>query len=146
MRLKQLFTDDDAVSPVIGVILMVAITVILAAVIGAFVLGFGGGGPSAPSVQWDGGYDNLAGANDQIYFDHGGGDTVDNPATLTISGSGASTIEVYDGTGFTAIGSADNVSTGDYVTSNVSSPSGDYTLIWESPDGDSSQELATYSA
>ncbi|XGI82880.1 type IV pilin [Halorutilales archaeon Cl-col2-1] len=34
--------SDDAVSPVIGVILMVAITVILAAVIGTFVLGLGG--------------------------------------------------------------------------------------------------------
>jgi flagellin-like protein len=41
MRLKNLLTDDDAVSPVIGVILMVAITVILAAVIGTFVLGLG---------------------------------------------------------------------------------------------------------
>ncbi|MFC7212451.1 type IV pilin [Natronoarchaeum sp. GCM10025321] len=40
---KLLETDDDerAVSPVIGVILMVAITVILAAVIGAFVIGIG---------------------------------------------------------------------------------------------------------
>jgi len=35
--------DEDAVSPVIGVILMVAITVILAAVIGAFVFGMGSG-------------------------------------------------------------------------------------------------------
>ena len=34
--------DENAVSPVIGVILMVAITVILAAVIGAFVFGMGG--------------------------------------------------------------------------------------------------------
>ena len=34
---------EDAVSPVIGVILMVAITVILAAVIGAFVFGMGSG-------------------------------------------------------------------------------------------------------
>jgi flagellin-like protein len=41
MQLKQLLTDDEAVSPVIGVILMVAITVILAAVIGTFVLGLG---------------------------------------------------------------------------------------------------------
>ena len=44
MKLKNLFgeTDDSrAVSPVIGVILMVAITVILAAVIGTFVLGLG---------------------------------------------------------------------------------------------------------
>lgn len=41
MQLKQLLNDDDAVSPVIGVILMVAITVILAAVIATFVLGLG---------------------------------------------------------------------------------------------------------
>jgi flagellin-like protein len=34
--------DERGVSPVIGVILMVAITVILAAVIASFVLGFGG--------------------------------------------------------------------------------------------------------
>lgn len=41
MNFKDLFGDDRAVSPVIGVILMVAITVILAAVIGTFVLGLG---------------------------------------------------------------------------------------------------------
>lgn len=36
------FKNEDAVSPVIGVILMVAITVILAAVIAAFVFGMAG--------------------------------------------------------------------------------------------------------
>jgi flagellin-like protein len=41
MDFRNLFDDDRAVSPVIGVILMVAITVILAAVIGTFVLGLG---------------------------------------------------------------------------------------------------------
>lgn len=41
-----------AVSPVIGVILMVAITIILAAVIGAFVLGFGGQ-DAPPTAAWD---------------------------------------------------------------------------------------------
>lgn len=35
--------NDDAVSPVIGVILMVAITVIMATVIGSFVFGMAGG-------------------------------------------------------------------------------------------------------
>jgi len=38
----ELLKRDDAVSPVIGVILMVAITVILAAVIAAFVFGMAG--------------------------------------------------------------------------------------------------------
>lgn len=37
-----MYKHDDAVSPVIGVILMVAITVILAAVIAAFVFGMAG--------------------------------------------------------------------------------------------------------
>jgi len=53
MQFKQLFADDDAVSPVIGVILMVAITVILAAVIGTFVLGLGDQVQnSPPSMQF----------------------------------------------------------------------------------------------
>ena len=41
-RTRHLIKEEEAVSPVIGVILMVAITVILAAVIGAFVFGMGG--------------------------------------------------------------------------------------------------------
>ena len=52
MDLKKLFTEDRAVSPVIGVILMVAITVILAAVVGAFVLGLGDRvSETAPTAQ-----------------------------------------------------------------------------------------------
>ena len=39
---RNIRKEESAVSPVIGVILMVAITVILAAVIGAFVFGMGG--------------------------------------------------------------------------------------------------------
>lgn len=53
---------DRAVSPVIGVILMVAITVILAAVIGVFVLGLGDQiGDTAPSttVTFEGDEENV---------------------------------------------------------------------------------------
>ncbi|MBB6647602.1 type IV pilin N-terminal domain-containing protein [Halobellus sp. MBLA0160] len=38
MNVRQLFEEGSAVSPVIGVILMVATAVILAAVVGSFVL------------------------------------------------------------------------------------------------------------
>lgn len=41
MDFKQLFADDSAASSVIGVVLLVAITVILAAVVGSFALGLG---------------------------------------------------------------------------------------------------------
>ena len=56
-------SDDRAVSPVIGVILMVAITVILAAVIGTFVLGLGDQlGDTAPQASFtidDNGTDTI---------------------------------------------------------------------------------------
>jgi flagellin-like protein len=48
--MKFLKENEDAVSPVIGVILMVAITVILAAVIAAFVFGMAGTVQSTKSV------------------------------------------------------------------------------------------------
>ncbi|WMT06406.1 type IV pilin N-terminal domain-containing protein [Natrinema thermotolerans] len=51
IRNKLIGTDDErAVSPVIGVILMVAITVILAAVIAAFVLDLGQGQEANPTA------------------------------------------------------------------------------------------------
>jgi flagellin-like protein len=43
--------DAEAVSPVIATILMVAITVVLAAVLYVMVLGFGGGGTQTPTAQ-----------------------------------------------------------------------------------------------
>jgi flagellin-like protein len=53
--------SDSAVSPVIGVILMVAITVILAAVIGSFVLNLGGNLEANPQagVTFDQDSDNV---------------------------------------------------------------------------------------
>jgi len=46
-------SENRAVSPVIGVILMVAITVILAAVIASFVLGLGDTDDPAPTVSFE---------------------------------------------------------------------------------------------
>ncbi|MDH7510301.1 MAG: type IV pilin N-terminal domain-containing protein [Methanolinea sp.] len=67
----KIMKNDEAVSPVIGVILMVAITVILAAVIAAFVFGLAGttsttknvgvtaglNGSGYASITWQGGTD-----------------------------------------------------------------------------------------
>ncbi|KAB1185076.1 MULTISPECIES: type IV pilin [Haloferax] len=54
MDIKKFLTESRAVSPVIGVILMVAITVILAAVIGTFVLGLGDQvNETAPQASFD---------------------------------------------------------------------------------------------
>jgi flagellin-like protein len=48
--MKTIRSDEEAVSPVIGVILMVAIVVILAAVIAAFVLGMAGSAGTSKNV------------------------------------------------------------------------------------------------
>ncbi|MFW5929715.1 MAG: type IV pilin [Halobacteriota archaeon] len=58
MKQTRTREDDDAVSPVIGVILMVAITVILAAVIGTFVLGLGEDVSETPQAGVDFNYDS----------------------------------------------------------------------------------------
>lgn len=89
-NLKQLLTDDDAVSPVIGVILMVAITVILAAVIASFVLGLGDQAQQAtPQASFSFNYDESTGPADQgvVTITHDGGDTIEGN-TLYVRGSG----------------------------------------------------------
>jgi flagellin-like protein len=72
----RLFRKNElAVSPVIGVILMVAITVILAAVIAAFVFGLGGQQAAAPTAS-------IVAANNpdttsiDLKIQHKGGDTL----------------------------------------------------------------------
>lgn len=76
MKISELLSDDNAVSPVIGVILMVAITVILAAVIGTFVLNLGGN-LSQTSPQASFGFDFENGAsNDNVTITHETGDSI----------------------------------------------------------------------
>ncbi|WP_342305922.1 type IV pilin N-terminal domain-containing protein [Methanolobus sp. ZRKC5] len=83
------FLDEDAVSPVIGVILMVAITVILAAVIAAFV--FGMGPPEqAPQASLRASADNIDSGITGIKLEHQGGDAVvisDSRTKLTLDGT-----------------------------------------------------------
>ncbi len=97
MQIKELLTDDDAVSPVIGVILMVAITVILAAVIAAFVLGLGDTSNPAPQVSFDydqnantsgnQGFNNTDSTAGQLEITVSSGDRVDSNR-LTFEGDG----------------------------------------------------------
>ncbi|WP_123537135.1 type IV pilin [Halosimplex salinum] len=112
MQLKQLLDDDDAVSPVIGVILMVAITVILAAVIASFVLGLGNqtsqGAPTATIGM------------DYTEIDENSGSGMDNWGVVKVSHNGGESIsedEVYvRGTGFNASGTHCSASDGNLCT------------------------------
>ena len=68
--------DKKGISPVIGVILMVAITVILSAVIASFVFGFSGKLTEAPP-QFQARLDKINTDRNEIIIMHTGGDVVD---------------------------------------------------------------------
>ena len=134
MNIKNLFTDDDAVSPVIGVILMVAITVILAAVIGAFVLDLGGSQEKAPQASFS--YEFNGG---DFSVSHDGGDDID-PTTITVTDSEGSE---YTETDFAYSG--DSITAGEKFIDNENydeSAAGEIQIIWESSSGDSSSVIS----
>ena len=134
MNLKTFTEDDRAVSPVIGIILMVAITVILAAVIGTFVLGLGDSvtGETAPQASWD-----MADApdGDGLVIAHNGGPSVEaSNLEITVDGWSVSSGQQFGGT----------VSAGSETTVTGVSDGQEVQVIWNAPDSDSSQVLTSY--
>ena len=152
MQLKQLLNDDDAVSPVIGVILMVAITVILAAVIGTFVLGLGDQvQTTAPNANFQFDYDDAQSGN--LTITHSGGDGVAaNELILTGDVNAPNQNNMtWEGTG-----NGDTVKAGDSVLVEGSgstkfqwddgqSDNGDEVrVVWQDADSDQSSTLRTW--
>jgi len=144
MKLKNLRSDDSAVSPVIGVILMVAITVILAAVIGTFVLNLGNQvQSSAPQASFSFEQHN----NTAVTVTHDGGDTIphDN-IEVTVNGSTAQgqngdTFWTSNNGEVSAGSDSKVIHQGD--SSNVK-PDSVIRVVWESDSGENSQILAEY--
>ncbi|WP_276247914.1 type IV pilin N-terminal domain-containing protein [Haladaptatus sp. YSMS36] len=135
MQLKQLFTEEDAVSPVIGVILMVAITVILAAVIGTFVLGLGDQvGNSAPQASFTFDYSGTT-----LTVTHESGDKIaaDKLYYVAADGSPARTPWGSSGSFVTAGDSKEipGVDAGDTVRLIYDEGSGDTSTLqkWDGP-------------
>ncbi len=112
LKPKLVGSDEErAVSPVIGVILMVAITVILAAVIAAFVLDLGG------SV----GQEAQAGVSMEV-------DSAANEVQVEVTSLGNSdhvNLTSSDWSGSSAPSSAKNMKVGDAVTYAYNGGSGD---------------------
>lgn len=132
MRLRNFITDDDAVSPVIGVILMVAITVILAAVIATFVLGLGDAvSNTAPQASFQ-----FNPGSDKIIMT--GGDEIEGSnIEIIFSGSGAPD-DVTSGLP-TTITAGTNIHDGDDFTK-------DHTvrIIWTNPNGGNTATIGSY--
>lgn len=149
MDFKNIFDDDRAVSPVIGVILMVAITVILAAVIGTFVLGLGDQLQSTtPQASF-----GFSASSDKttVTVTHQSGDSID-AASLSISATAEMVDSNTDGNPTSepwaeVSTSGSPVSAGDSAT--VERASGDWggetiRVIFSSPNSDSSSTLGTF--
>jgi len=146
MQLTQIIAEPDdkkAASPVIGVILMVAITVILAAVIGTFVLGLGDQvQQTSPNAQWT--WDQPT--DTKLELTHQGGDTVAVDRVIVTGGDNIDSTndcdvnnDWSDSNGeVTAGDTCGNILTGD--------AGGTYRLVWTAADGGSSSTLSTYDA
>jgi len=118
---NELLGNDDeerAVSPVIGVILMVAITVILAAVIGAFVLQLGDS-VSQTAPQASIGVDDTDVSSNSIVLRHSGGDTIEWDETNLIVEKEDGDSVAWDGSASGAFETADEVNVS---TQNASNP------------------------
>ena len=155
MQLKRLLNDDDAVSPVIGVILMVAITVILAAVIGTFVLGLGDQvQTTAPNANFQFDYNDAQNGN--LTITHSGGDGVD-ANELFLSGD----VATDDNLSWQGTGNGDTIRAGDSVKVNGSaaatprfywgngegneaSSDAEVRVVWQDADSDQSSTLRTW--
>ena len=146
MDLKQLIHDDDAVSPVIGVILMVAITVILAAVIASFVLGLGDQAQqTTPQASFA--FDYEQGTS--LTITHDGGDSIQaNEIYIRGDTTSGDTIDATWGT-LAGIGSSDVRAGNSVVLDNsggqddaIPDDNYDIRVVYQSQEGDNSATLA----
>ncbi|WP_318569925.1 type IV pilin N-terminal domain-containing protein [Salinigranum marinum] len=148
MNVKKLLIEDRAVSPVIGVILMVAITVILAAVIGTFVLGLGDQvSQSAPQAQFTFEFSDST-SSESITITHDGGDAVSaDQLSVNVAGTEAwNTSDTATNYGSPSPEWTGEVSAGDSLglttTSGGTISSGDTVrVIWSSSNSDSTATI-----
>ncbi len=127
MKLKRLFVENRAVSPVVGVALLIAITVILAAVIGGVVLGLGTGGVDTPQAQLQ---LSETDTGDEYELVHNGGEPLPQDH-IVIEGVAAGDEELSED--LTAGNSEELDVTDDEVV-----------ILWEDPNSDSTTVLESF--
>lgn len=145
MQVTDLFTDDDAVSSVVSTVLMVAITVILVAVIGSFVLDLGRAvDGTSPQARLSVVEQQMADGNTSVIVSHEGGSTLEKEqVTVTVEGGVArneSGNVVWGGSG--EITAGDEVNITKYGSSPTRLSTNDRVLVvWESENGGESYRL-----
>ncbi|ERJ05200.1 hypothetical protein HLRTI_002828 [Halorhabdus tiamatea SARL4B] len=143
MKLKTfLFDDESGVSPVIGVILMVAITVILAAVIATFVLGLGEQiSDTAPSATFTYDFDDSVNPN-TLTVTHNGGQSLSS-SNLKVNVNGTQITNAGGDYGYDTNWPSDVSAGGSAVLQGIQQDD-DVEIIWSSPDGDQSAILSEW--
>ena len=147
MNLKRLFTDDDAVSSVVAVVLMIAVAVVLASLVGLFVFDIADKLRTSPQITYDFSQ-NESGGGPVVEVRHESGDTVEEERIdVTVNGNDAldgANDPVWDDTGEVEAG--DGVSVHGYNDSGVQPlrPDDEIRITWTSNDGDSSATVGEY--
>jgi flagellin-like protein len=88
MDVGGVLADDTAVSPVISVVLLLAVTVTLAAVVGAFAFGFDEPRESAPQAEFDFEEIERPSGNDEVRITHANGASVQNDHLFVTTDAG----------------------------------------------------------
>lgn len=151
MQIRNLFGENDAVSSVVSTILMVAITIILVAVIGSFVLDIGGAvSETTPTASLSIAQTELeknGSTETAVIVAHQGGDVMEmDHVSVEVNGQSAkdwNKSEIWAGSGTISAGdSATIMRDGDNETLSADNR---IIVVWESPGGDKSYILAQYS-
>lgn len=133
MRVRDLLTEERAAAPVIAVALLVAIVVVLAAVIGTYVLGVGESVRSTPQAKFTFDFDPGAGTGHDVTVTHLSGEefTVDNTDAIRVRNTASSTTWPLP------------VDSGDEVTLGNAANGTDVRVVWYGPNNETSTTLAT---
>jgi FlaG/FlaF family flagellin (archaellin) len=90
-ELRRLLAEEDAVAPVIGIVLVVAIVVILASIVGAFVFGIGSEVSETPP-QASLSVERVDTSTNSFILNHGGSEPIETGETTVTVAVGGNTI------------------------------------------------------
>lgn len=119
---------DRAVAPVVGIALLIAITVILAAVVGAVILGIGVGPAEAPQTTL-----SFDSDGDDVYLIHDGGEPLPADEVRIVYENGTVVDELVDDLTAGERKALDDVEEGERIS-----------VVWQDPSSDSEVVLTTF--
>jgi FlaG/FlaF family flagellin (archaellin) len=150
MDIRGLLTAKRAVSPVVGVALLLAVMVLLVAIVGAFVTGFADRGSPPPQVAFEYEYDYGENLTIQV----AGGDSFES-GRVTVDSFNSSNV-VFQGTALgrdtaatwtetdEALSAPRQVTSGDQVTlDDIQDPQFELDIVWRSESGDRGAIIGT---